>query len=68
MAQDFQIRIDPTGPNFGMEHLLDTITDSATLTTFIGPRMRIAWPARHELRRIPIRRPTPVYPWSRRAG
>ncbi|GAA4610614.1 LysR family transcriptional regulator [Actinoallomurus liliacearum] len=64
MAEDFRIGIDATGPDFGMEHLLDTITDSATLTTFIGPRMRIAWPQRHELRRIPIRRPTPIYPWS----
>ncbi|MCO5970918.1 LysR family transcriptional regulator [Actinoallomurus soli] len=64
MAEDFGLRIDATGPDFGMEHLLDTITDSATLTTFIGPRMRIAWSARPELRRIPIRRPAPIYPWS----
>ncbi|GAA0329367.1 LysR family transcriptional regulator [Actinoallomurus spadix] len=64
MAEDFRIGIDASGPDFGMEHLLDTISDSAALTTLIGPRMRIDWPRRHELRRIPIRRPTPIYPWS----
>jgi hypothetical protein len=40
------------------------LADSATLTTFVGARTRISWPTRHELKRIPIRRPTPVYPWS----
>jgi DNA-binding transcriptional LysR family regulator len=64
MAEAFGIDIDATGPNFGMEHLFDTITDSATLTTFAGTRTRIAWPMRHELRRVPIRRPMLVYPWS----
>jgi DNA-binding transcriptional LysR family regulator len=64
MAVAFGIRIDPTGPNFGIEHVLDTIADSSTLSTFIGARTRIAWPTLHELKRIPIRRPTPVYPWS----
>lgn len=62
MAEEFGIQIDSTGPNFGVEHLLDTITDSATLATFVGSRTRVAWPAR--VRRIPIRHPTPVYPWS----
>ncbi|MEU7894626.1 LysR family transcriptional regulator [Nonomuraea sp. NPDC049152] len=62
MAEEFGIHIDSTGPNFAVEHLLDTITDSATLATFVGSRTRIAWPAR--VRRIPIRHPTPAYPWS----
>jgi hypothetical protein len=63
MAEAFHICVDPAGPNFGIEHLLDTITDSTTLATFVGARTRVAWPTRHELKRIPIRRPTPVYPW-----
>ncbi|GAA1011837.1 LysR family transcriptional regulator [Acrocarpospora pleiomorpha] len=64
MAEEFGLHIDPTGPNFGIEHLMDTITDSATLSTFVGTRTRIVWPTRHDLRRIPVSHPTPVYPWS----
>lgn len=43
---------------------MKTMSATATLATFVGSRTRIAWPTRHELKRIPIRHPTPVYPWS----
>ncbi len=64
LAGAYGIDIDPAGPNFGIEHVLDTIADSATLATFVGARTRIAWPTRHELARVLLRAPTPVYPWS----
>jgi DNA-binding transcriptional LysR family regulator len=64
MSETFNLQIDATGPNFGIEHLLDSITDSSTLSTFVGARTRIAWPTRHELKRIPVHHPTPAYPWS----
>ncbi|WP_283135764.1 LysR family transcriptional regulator [Rhizohabitans arisaemae] len=64
MAEEFGLHIDSTGPNFGVEHLLDTIADSPTLATTFGARTRIAWLTGHGLRRVPIRHPTPVYPWS----
>ena len=64
LATAFDIEIDSTGPDFGVEHLLDIIADSRTVATFLGARTRIVWPARHELRRLRLAEPTPVYPWS----
>jgi DNA-binding transcriptional LysR family regulator len=61
LAEDFGLRIDATGPNFGADHLLGTIAGSLDRATFVGPRFRTAG---HDVRRIPVRRPTPVYPWS----
>lgn len=53
-----------TGPDFGTEPLLDTIADSPLLATFVGEQTRVLWPADHDLRRIPVHDPTPVYPHS----
>ncbi len=53
-----------TGPDFGTEPLLDAIADSPTLATLVGEQTRLAWPAHHDLRRIPLHTPTPVYPHS----
>jgi DNA-binding transcriptional LysR family regulator len=61
LAAEFGLRIDAGGPNFGADHLLDTIAASPDRATFVGPSFRTAG---HDVRRIPIRRPTPVYPWS----
>lgn len=58
----FDLRIDAIGPNFGTEALLDAIVDSADLATLVGAGDRYIWPATHDLRRIPIHGPTPVYP------
>ncbi|BCJ32010.1 LysR family transcriptional regulator [Actinocatenispora sera] len=60
----FDLRIDPTGPNFGSEVLLDAIADSADVATLVGARDRYAWPASHDLRRIPVAGPTLAYPLS----
>lgn len=60
----FGISIEATGPEFGTEPLLDTIAGSSTLATFVGEQTRLVWPAEHDLRRIAVREPTPVYPHS----
>ncbi|MFD3454182.1 LysR family transcriptional regulator [Streptomyces sp. NPDC058691] len=64
LAAAFGLTIDATGPDFGTEPLLDTIADSAVLATLVGEGTRVVWPAHHDLRRVPLRDPTPVYPHS----
>ncbi|AXK35165.1 LysR family transcriptional regulator [Streptomyces armeniacus] len=63
-AAAFGLTIDTTGPHFGVEHLLDMVSDSASLATFVGAQTRLVWPAHQDLRRVPMRGPTPVYPHS----
>lgn len=62
LAAEFGCTIDPIGPNFGVEALLDTIAGSATLGTFLSEQTPLVWPVGHDLRRIDLRDPTPVYP------
>lgn len=62
LAAEFRLSIDRTGPNFGFEHVLDMVAESATLCTFVGHRTRVAWTMRHDLRRVPVTDPTPAYP------
>jgi len=64
LAAEFGLTIDPIGPNFGTDVLLEMIADSPGLATFVGEQMRLAWPSHYDLRRIPLRHPTPVYPHS----
>lgn len=64
LAEAFGLTIDVTGPNFGVEPLLDVIADSSSLATFVGDRTRLLWPASYDLRRVPVCDPTPVYPHS----
>jgi hypothetical protein len=64
LAAAFGFTIEVSGPDFGTEPLLDTIADSSLLATFVGVQTRMVWPADHDLRRIPLRDPTPVYPHS----
>ncbi|MFI6684006.1 LysR family transcriptional regulator [Streptomyces sp. NPDC050485] len=64
LAAAFGFTIEVTGPNFGFESLLDTIAGSSTLATFVSDRTPLVWPAGHDLRLIPLRGPTPVYPHS----
>ncbi|MFJ9447432.1 LysR family transcriptional regulator [Kitasatospora sp. NPDC101235] len=63
-AAAFGITLDTIGPDFGIEALLDTIAGSDSLATFLGERTPLVWPAGHDLRRIPLHHPTPVYPHS----
>ncbi|MFH8347373.1 LysR family transcriptional regulator [Streptomyces sp. NPDC018045] len=64
LAAAFGLTIDAIGPDFGIEPLLDTIADSSTLATFLSEQTPLVWPAGHDLRRIPLRNPTPLYPHS----
>ncbi|MEV0522994.1 LysR family transcriptional regulator [Streptomyces sp. NPDC050439] len=64
LATAFGLTIEATGPEFGTEPLLDTIADSAVLSTFVGEQTRLNWPAEDDLRRIAVHGPTPVYPHS----
>ncbi|WAL93700.1 LysR family transcriptional regulator [Streptomyces sp. Je 1-369] len=61
LAATFGFTVDPVGPDFGIEPLLDTIANSTTLGTFVSEQTPLVWPAGHDLRRIPLRDPTPVY-------
>lgn len=64
LADAFGLTIERVGPHFGTEHLLDVLADSSTLANLAGEHTRYLWPDRYDLRRIPIRDPTPVYPMS----
>jgi DNA-binding transcriptional LysR family regulator len=64
LATAFGLTIDVVGPVFGNEALLAEIADSADLGTLVGERSRYLWPDSYDLRRIPVRGPTPVYPMS----
>ncbi|WP_037912031.1 LysR family transcriptional regulator [Actinacidiphila yeochonensis] len=62
LAAAFDLTIEATGPNFGTEVLVDALAESPELATFVGERTRVLWPAGHDLRRVPVRDPAPVYP------
>jgi DNA-binding transcriptional LysR family regulator len=64
LAATFGLTIDVVGPVFGNEAMLAEITESSKLATFVGAGSRHLWPAEYDLRRIPVRRPTPIYPLS----
>ncbi|MFK4548299.1 DNA-binding transcriptional LysR family regulator [Streptomyces tendae] len=62
LSEAFGLSIDALGPNFGDEALMDTLADSPSLATLVGSGDRYLWPQTHDLRRIPLHHPTPVYP------
>jgi DNA-binding transcriptional LysR family regulator len=64
LAAAFGLSIDAKGPNFGVEHLLQVVSESGALATFVGARTHLVWTARQDLRRIVVREPMPVYPHS----
>jgi DNA-binding transcriptional LysR family regulator len=61
-AAAFALSIDGSGPNFGTDALQDAIAASDSLATFVGGDTRMIWPAGHDLRRVVLRDPMPVYP------
>lgn len=63
-SSTFATTIDATGPNFGAEAMLEAIARSDELATIFGERSRRLRPADFDLRFIPLRGPTPVYPHS----
>ena len=64
LAAAFGLTIERIGPNFGTDHLAEVLAESSTLATLFGELTRMVWPADYDLRRIPVRDPTPVYPHS----
>lgn len=62
LSEAFGLSIDALGPHFGDEALMDALADSASLATLVGSGDRYLWPESHDLRRIPLHAPTPVYP------
>ncbi|KAB8162517.1 LysR family transcriptional regulator [Streptomyces sp. 3MP-14] len=64
LAETFGLSIDALGPHFGDEALMDTLADSPSLATLVGAGDRYVWPQAHDLRRVPLHDPTPVYPHS----
>jgi DNA-binding transcriptional LysR family regulator len=64
LAAAFGLTIDVVGPVFGTEVLLAEIADAAELATLVGEHTRYLWPDSYDLRRVPVRGPTPVYPMS----
>ncbi len=59
---EFGVRIDARGPNFGFEDFLRRVGESDGLVGFVGESTRI--PDHPGVRRVWLRRPQPVYPWS----
>lgn len=62
LSEVFGLSVDALGPNFGDEALMDALADSASLATLVTSGDRYLWPQTHDLRRIPLHEPTPVYP------
>lgn len=57
-------RIDTSGPNFGSEEMLKAIAASSTLATFMGAHTRPSGLSTLDLKAVPLRDPTPIYPHS----
>jgi DNA-binding transcriptional LysR family regulator len=64
LAAAFGLTIDIVGPAFGTDALLAEIADSSELATLVGQGTRYLWPDSYNLRRLPIRHPTLIYPMS----
>ncbi len=62
LSEDFGLSVDALGPDFGDEALMDALASSAALATLVGADDRYLWPDSYDLRRIPLRDPTPIYP------
>ncbi|MER7015766.1 LysR family transcriptional regulator [Saccharopolyspora sp. NPDC000359] len=59
LAQEFGLTIDTSGPNFGLDHMLDYLAASPDRFTFGGELLRVPW--HPGIVHLPIVDPTPVY-------
>jgi DNA-binding transcriptional LysR family regulator len=64
LVAEFGLSIDGLGPHFGSDHLMDVVAESSDVASLVGEKPRLAWSDGHDLRRIPVVGPTPVYPHS----
>ncbi|AYF72966.1 LysR family transcriptional regulator [Nocardia yunnanensis] len=60
----FGFAIDTHALFFAKEAFLEEISASEHLSTLVGAGTRYLWPDRYDLRRIPVRHPSPIYPLS----
>jgi len=58
----FGIHIDTSGPNFGLNHHIDVLSESKDRIGFVGAKMHVPW--HPDVVQIPLVEPTPVYPFS----
>ncbi|MFE3191844.1 LysR family transcriptional regulator [Nocardia sp. NPDC059240] len=64
LAATFDLTIDTSLPIFAKESLLEDLSHSPDLTMLVGEGTQYLWPDSYDLRRIPLRDPTPIYPMS----
>ncbi|MBE1530535.1 LysR family transcriptional regulator [Actinomadura algeriensis] len=59
---EFGVHIDTSGPNFGLDDLVERTAASRELITGVGEKIRVPW--HPGIVQIPVVDPAPVYPWS----
>ncbi|WP_328601641.1 LysR family transcriptional regulator [Nocardia terrae] len=64
LSTTFGVTIDTRASMFAKEAVLEDIANSAELTMLIGEGTRYLWPDSYDLRRVPVRNPSLVYPMS----
>ncbi|MEV5829385.1 LysR family transcriptional regulator [Spirillospora sp. NPDC052242] len=63
LTAEFGVRIDTSGPDFGLDDMVERTAASRELITFgVGEKIRVPW--HPGVVRIPVVDPVPVYPWS----
>ncbi|QFG21448.1 LysR family transcriptional regulator [Actinomadura sp. WMMB 499] len=62
LAAEFGVRVDTTGPNFGVDDLVERTAASPELITGVGEKIRVPW--HRGVVQIPVVEPSPCYPWS----
>ncbi|HUN32391.1 MAG TPA: LysR family transcriptional regulator [Trebonia sp.] len=61
LSAEFDVQIDTSGPVFGRDHLMETISASDELIMFVSRTQLSGHP---DLVHVPVTDPAPVYPWS----
>lgn len=62
LGDEFGIAYDTSGPDFGLEGLVERIASEPSRYTFAGEGTRL--PSHPDVVRVPLADPAPVYPWS----
>jgi DNA-binding transcriptional LysR family regulator len=62
LCPEFGILVDISGPNFGLDHHIDVLSESPDRLGFVGEKMHVPW--HPDVVQIPVVEPTPVYPFS----
>jgi DNA-binding transcriptional LysR family regulator len=61
-GEEFGIRIDAAGPNFGWEHFVSELSTSTDRIGFVGEQCRL--PRHPKIVQLTLSAPRPAYPWS----